>query len=609
MSDLQTKLDYADAIAEWFLEMGESHSMNGNLDEGMKYIYIAAYILCRQNRSLASTRLESSLQFIAGRLTEFCGSQGITPLKSGPREICLHIMSEALPLGGIISMVIRWIRNDCSGRIHSLALLQKKLPIPDELLQAITETGGSLYIANPDDSMLQQAVWLRTLSNKLATYVILHIGVDDVICGVAFGTKGGPPVSIVNYTAHTFWVGASIADLVLIVRGSALEKLWTARYRGVSRYATLPIPLLEPSSLTFGRTSCSELKHLARKILDVPVNCVVFITVGASFKYLPTETLDFLALWENILEELPEAYLLAVGFRADSRWKDASLRLGSRIRTLGTVSQSSLGTIHEAADIYIEGFPFGTTTALLEAGLKGIPVVLAPAQCPPPYGSDGVALDDDILERAPTLEDYKRNILQLARNPTDRQTQGNKIRNAIASHHTGLGWRKYLECALKKLPHEHFPEPSITPVRTPEAINEYWSKLIAKISSGYEETCELAVSHALSIGLRPRLTMAVRQACKDYRSVRAHRTIPLLLLIFLCNFLLQFLPILWAHNIFRIFSFLCRPSFLYRVRRRISLLFFGTQPPMGMYREYLELRESRDLSFKEARRMDDQVNK
>jgi hypothetical protein len=600
MSNIQTQLDYADAIAEWFLEIGEAHNLHGNLEEGMKCAYVAATIFSRQNRSLSSARLESSLQFIAGRLTECSSPQVIAPLKTDQKEICLHVMSEALPTGGISSMVTRWINNDRNERVHSLVLLEKQLPIPEVLLQAIAETGGSVYIANPVDSILHKAVWLRTLINKLATAVILHIDVSDVICGVALGTTGGPPVLLVNYTAHSFWTGASIADLVLNVRGSALEKLWTAEYRGISRYATLPIPLLEPSSLTSDSASYAELKHQAKQSIGIPVNSVVILTVGASFKFLPTKTLDFVEECESILKQLPDGFLLVVGFDGDSRWRKASSRLGSRIRTLGTVSQAKLAIIHEATDLYIEGFPFGTTTSLLEAGLKGIPVVLAPAQCPPPYGSDGVALDN-ILERPTTLDDYHTKIIRLARNPVERKYQGEKIRNSVAIHHTGLGWSRYLKDALARLPLEHSTEPSITPIWTPETINEYWATFIAKIGSGYEETLELAISRALSIGVRPRLTRSVQQACKHYKSIRIHRTIPLPLIIFLCNFLLQIIPISWAHNIFRLFSFLCRPSLLSRVRSKLPPLLGGTERPCGMYAEYRKVKKPSELSFKKEK--------
>jgi hypothetical protein len=599
MNDIQTKLDYADAMADWFLELAETHSLRGDLEAGLKYIYIASTILSRQNRNLSSERIESNLRFIAGRLAELNGPQFITPLKTGQKETCLHVLNEALPAGGLTAMAIRWMRNDRSRRVHNVALLSQQIPIPSGLLRAVSDTGGNVYTANPDDSFLDRAVWLKSLANNLANYIILHIGAFDVICGVAFGIKGGPPVLLVNHTAHTFWNGASIVDLVVNCRGSAIEKLWTDKHRGISRYATVPIPLLKPNSLSPKRKSSFDSKRQAKEIIGIHAESIVILTVGASFKYLPYDSLDFLEVCESILEHLPEAILLVVGFEADSRWRRKSLALGSRIRTLGAVSQSQLAIIHDAADIYIEGFPFGTTTALLEAGLKGIPIVLAPAQCPPPYGSDGVALDDT-LERPRTLEEYKIRIIQLSKNSFERRFEGEKIRESITKHHTDLCWRQYLDDAIRKLPCEHSVYPSIASVRTPQAIYEYWSNFAAKWSWGCEETLEHAVTHALSIGLRPRLTKKMLQVCRDYQSIRIHRTIPLSLLVFLFNLLLPVLPIAWAHKTFRIFSFLFRGSLKSRVCTKIAQYFGKTGGPISPYEEYRHMQPRRKL-FRERR--------
>lgn len=590
MSDMQTKLDYVDAIADWFLDIGEAHSLRGDLVDGLKYNYVAASILSQQNRILSSPRIESNLRFVAGCLTERNNPRVVSPRKTGQKKVCLHVLDSAFGAGGHTAMAMRWMRNDRSERIHSVALLEQQLPIPDGLLQAVSDNGGSIYTANAADSFLHKAAWLKNLANDLASYIILHIGESNVICGVAFGTKGGPPVILVNHAAHKFWTGASFTDLVLNCRGSALEGLWAATHRGISRYATVPIPLLEPNPLNSERTSGFELKHQAKKSIDIPIDSTLILTVGAFFKYLPVDGLDFIEVCETILKALPEAFLAVVGFDADNRWRRVSLRLRSRIRVLGTVSQSKLAIIHEAADVYIEGFPFGSTTALLEAGLKGIPVVLAPAQCPPPYGSDGVALDDT-LERPRTLEEYKTKIIQLCNNPIERKFHADKIRNAVTKHHTGSGWRQYLEDAIRKLPHEHSTYPSLTPVRTPEAIHEYWSTFVTKWSNAYEETLENYYMHALSIGLIPRLTRAALRACRDYRSVRIHRTIPLPLLVFLCNFLLPVLPTAWARKIFRLFSFLCRGSLLPRVRSRVVRLFGGTDSRRSWYEEYRHIRE------------------
>ena len=600
MSDMQTKLDYANTIVDWFLEISEVHNLRGELEEGLKYTYIAATILSKQNRDLSSARIESNLRFIAECLSERNGPRLAAFPKTRQKEACLHVLSEALPAGGHTAMAIRWMKNDGSRRVHSVALLSQQTPIPDSLLQVVSGTGGSVYTANPADSFLHQAVWLKNLANDLANYVILHIDMADVICGAAFGTKDGPPVLLVNHAAHLFWIGASFVDLVVNCRGSALEEHWTSTHRGISRCATIPIPLLEPAPFSSGSTSVLEMKHQAKKIIGVPTDAIAILTVGAFFKYLPVDGLDFVETCESILKQVQNAYLLVVGFDADSRWKKASLGLESRIRVIGSVSPSQLDIIREAADVYIEGFPFGTTTSLLEAGLKGIPVVLAPAQCPPPYGSDGVALDE-ILERPSTLEEYESQIIQLSKNSNARTFLGDKIRDAIAKHHTGSGWKKYLDDAIRKLPDSHSIYSSIEPVRTPEAIHEYWSTFETKWRYGYEETLEIAVSRALAIGLRPPLSKAVVQLYRSYRSVRIFRTIPLPILVFLCNFLLPVLPIAWAQNIFRFFSFLFRRSLLHRVRTRVVRLFGGADESRSWYGEYRSAYGSRKI-FQDAER-------
>ncbi len=288
----------------------------------------------------------------------------------------------------------------------------------------------------------------------------------------------------------------------------------------------------------------------------------------------------FLRYANSVLKQLPKCFLLVVGFEADSRWRSASQRLAGRIRVLGTLLHSELAIIHEATDVYIEGFPFGTTTALLEAGLKGIPVVLAPVQCPPPYGSDGVALDATVT-RPRSVEEYKTKIVQLSNDRAKRSLEGGKLRDSVRKHHTGSGWRMYLDEAIKSLPHEHSTYPLIMPVRTPEVVHEYWSTFVAETSSGYEETLEASFVQALTMNLRPRWNAALQKISKDYRSVRIHRTVPMPLLVLLCNYLSSVLPIVWERHIFQVFSFLCRASLLPRVLKRVSCLFGRTKRQQG----------------------------
>jgi hypothetical protein len=595
MVEIQNKLDYAHAIADWFLELGDGHIHRGNFEDALKCNVIAGGILASQNRDLVSVRIESNLRLVADRLAE----QGVlppdAPIRTGRPERCLHVLTEALPAGGLTAMASRWMENDYSGRVHSVALLSQQIPLPASLQQAIENSRGRIHIADPVASLVSRAVWLRRLAAEHANYVIVHVSLDDVICGVAFGVPGGPPVMLVNHAAHLFWNGTSTADQVVNCRGSELEVFWSATYRGIglSRCAIVPIPLLDPKSLEMEEVSKSELKRLSRQMLGVAVDAIVILTVGSSFKYLPIEGLDFLEIWEEILKMVPEAVLLAVGFDGDRRWKDASARVENRIRTLGAMPHSQLLKVQDAADLYVEAFPLGTTTSLLEAGLKGIPVGLAPAQSPPPYGTDGIALDD-ILQRPATVAEYQIAMKDLCRNADRRAALGIKVRESILRHHSGAGWREHLETAIKSLPREHTVLSEITPVRTPAAIHETWSLLVPQWSMGYENTLESAVTRALSLGLRPRVSVAVGQACRDHQTLRDGRTVPVPVLVLLLNVVLPLLPDTWSNAAFRAFVFLCRRSLLSRTWKKIAYLIGLRDGPTTPYREYQQMQEGQE---------------
>lgn len=597
MVDVQTKLDYAQAIADWFLELGDRFIRDGNFEDALKCNYISGNIFAEQNRDLASVRIESNLRLVAGRLVEEGVFQKDEPVRTGLPDRCLHVLTVAVPAGGHTAMATRWIKNDTSGRVHSVALLSQGMSVPTSLLQAVENSGGAIHVADPADSLVNRAAWLRRLAAIDANYVILHVEPVDVICGVAFGVPGGPPVMLVNHAAHAFWIGASAADQVVNCRGSKLEVFWSAIYRGVgfSRCAIVPIPLIDTKSPLGGDAAKLEFKRQSRQALGVAPNAIAILTVGSSFKYLPIRGLDFLQVWESILNAVPEATLLAVGFEGDQRWKNASARVGNRIRTLGAMPHSQLLKVQDAADLYVEAFPFGTTTSLMEAGLKEIPVGLSPGQSPPPYGTDGIAVDET-LHRPTTIAEYQDRVIQLCRSVDARAALGVKLRDAILRHHTGAGWRTHLEIAIKALPRQHMVVSQITPVRTPADIHEYWSLLVRHWAGDYENTLERAVNHALALGLRPRLTAAVRHACRYNRHLRRNRTIPVPALALLFNVMLPLLPAAWSTNIFRCLVSFCRGSLFSRIPKRIAQVIGLGDRPASPYQEYLQIREGLESS-------------
>ncbi len=492
-------------------------------------------------------------------------------------------------------MVTRWMRLDRE-RVHSLVLLAQEVPVPTSLRQAVESSGGQIYRADPASSAVQQAAWLRQLAVEEANFVILHLSCDDVTCGVAFGIAGGPPVMLINHEAHVYWNGASTTDQVVNCRGSELEVFWSATYRGVGseRCTIVPIPLEVPPSREGKGTATVDGKIRARQALGIASDAVVILTVGSRFKYLPIAGLDFTEVWKEILEAVPTAVLLAIGFHGDQRWKDASAQVGNRMRTLGAMPHSQLLEVMDAADLYVEAFPFGTTTSLLEAGLKGLPVALAPAQSPPPYATDGIALDD-VLQRPSTIREYQATIRDFCLSVDKRVALGSKVRDSIMRHHCGAGWKAHLESAVKSLPRTHGILTALAPIRTPPAIHEIWSLFVPQWSRDYQDILEVTVKRAFSVGLRPHSTPAMRKACKDHRALRRGHCIPLPVLVVLLDAVLPFLPIRWSTRTIRLCAFLSRGSLVSRTWERIVRPIGRSKVPVGPYHEYRQMREAPNL--------------
>lgn len=575
MNGIEQRLDYADAVAEWLLDSADDCISRHQLEGALHYTALAVSVLCRQNRTLTHSRIEANLLQVAAHLP---GGDRVHP-KPGEREHCLHVMSEALPAGGHTTMATRWIDNDVTGRRHSVVLLRQTIAVPPTLLSAVADRGGKVQVADNGTSALERSAWLRRVAYEQASHVVLHVDTAEVICGVAFGVPGGPPVMLVNHAAHVYWTGASVVDLVLNCRGSALEGVWTTEFRGIPRHATLPIPLPDPP--------LQRQKLAARAVLGFPADAVIFLTVGASFKYLAMDDLDFVRTCERILAGVPRGIVIVAGFDGDSRWKAAASRTGGRIRTLGRRSPDGLALVREASDVYLEGFPFGTTTSLLESALARRPVVLAPAECPPPYGSDGVALDG-VVRRPASVDDYVTAALRLAESPARRHREAEAVRRSVQEHHTGEGWRRYLEIAVRSLPPSHATYPPVQPARTPESIYQHWARFVPHWTWGYEQTLENVVYQAYAAGLKPRLTTSLRKACRRARQVRSGHTVPAVLLSLLCNHLLVRLTTPWDLHVFRLVAAVLRGSLLTRIRQRTARALGLGHAPRGAYQEYRE---------------------
>ena len=378
--------------------------------------------------------------------SEISGSTLPTPGPGGSRRV-LHVTPRVFGVGGHTRMITHWIRNDPDSR-HSVALLhQGPAVVPETVASAVRDSGGDLVVFPETFSLLDRAVWLRAIARAGAELVVLHHFASDVVPTVAFAVADTPPVAVLNHADHQFWLGSSVTDLVINLR--SVGAAHTAARRYLARNTVIPIPLPDVSE--------AMPRDVARRELGIPAEQVMLLSVGRPLKYRPCGEYDFVATANRILEHVPAAHFYVVGETAEGIKRFLRAAPHERLHFVGTVENPA--SYLAAADVYLESFPFGSQTALLEASLSRLPVVPAYAPLFPLLVANDDALVD-LLPNPPAETEYRANAEHWIADPQGRHALGAKLRERLLVDHVGEGWlgrlrQLYAESdALKHEPRE-----------------------------------------------------------------------------------------------------------------------------------------------------------
>ncbi|GEM_PF-1027841 len=452
-----------DQIANWnrvlfnaCLRRTQACGASDQFEEALQWAAVAAWFASRKGcfGELSSRELEAEL-LRAGH------SLPVPPRTSRAhsRPRWLHVLTEAYGTLGHSNLCRRWIQYD-SEVTHDVMLLDQRSGTPANLVAAVKAAGGECFVLDRMTPLLERAMELRIRAWQNADVVVLHTHPEEVIATTAFGVEGGPPVLLVNHADHAFWVGCSVADLVLDIRTSG--HLWTKQARGVDRAIILPLPLANREFE--GAAALPDLKQQQQKLrmeLGIPKDAILLLTVGSAAKYEPLPGMNFVDAAVRILEECPNARLIAVGPEDEGDWKAARRRTGGRFRAVGRQPDSAL--FCQAADVYLEGFPSGSLTALLEAGMAGLACVRSPRNCIPPFASDGVGVDE--VAQPGGIDEYVRTAVALAQDAQARTELGQKLQRTIISYHCGAGWLTQLRELKEQMPERHRTYPNFYPTQ------------------------------------------------------------------------------------------------------------------------------------------------
>lgn len=424
---------------------------NGNPNSAIAWAEIAAnFASLRHPGFYVSKPLESMLIEIANDIkkrempSSFSQATSVQAKTSGKRRI-LHVMTQAYGVGGHTRIVANWVKYTSESCVHSLVTTTQKESLPTYLSSAIKENGGS-YIPLPNsESLVNQASLLRQISHTWADLVVLHTHPYDAVPTVAFGEKGGSPVLLFNHADHIFWLGVSISDVVLDFR--LLGQNLTFTRRGAKNSKIVPIPLTDVYTMLD--------RKVIRKKYALGDDKIVLLSVSNEAKFTPFAGYDFIETMTKILRKNPNAVLIVVGPHLKGRWAQASKIVRDRFRVTGEISFSDLQDFYACADIYVDGFPLGGGTTLLEAGAIGLPIIgLHKPEAPNLDGSDDLALHK-FNTHATSLGDFSYQLQNMMSQQSSNKQKASKIQESIINVHFPPGWNCYFNDALSSLPHEH----------------------------------------------------------------------------------------------------------------------------------------------------------
>lgn len=474
----------------------------GDDEATLKWLSLAAGVAWAAHPGrFADERLEAVARRAGQRLEPLNPAPSEIPgaaITAGGRRRVLHVATTVYDVGGHTRLIENWVRND-PGTLHSLVLLdQQHHRIRAELAARVAASGGELIVLPPRSSLLDRVRRLRHVAHAGYDCIILHHHPHDVVPLVAFATAKGPPVAVMNHADHVFWLGASVADAVIDFRpfGSRLSR----ERRGARQGLTLPLPL---------NLSLPALdRAAARARLGTAAEEVVLFSMGAAYKYRPTRTQNFFRTLHKVLADNPAARLYIAGVSPNDL-RSFGIPGHERLETLGVVNDP--GVYQAAADLYLEGFPYGSSTALFETAALGVCPVLMYAPTPQLDHSGEEAMKG--LVASPTDEtDYVARLTALINDPAARTQLGQAVAGRIASINNDIA-RAYLQPIYDRLAattHQPQPLPAQASAETEEDLNLAGFNSSSRKTAVLQQGADYALSALTISDLLRVLAMSIR---------------------------------------------------------------------------------------------------
>lgn len=419
---------------ERYLTRAQEYFARGELDTAAAYAAVASHIPVQNHAGVFwSPRAEKLLADIGARIPH----QPPVARTKDYRRI-LQVGSQMAAVGGLTKMLGLWVKAD-SAREHSLVLTQQRGAVPP----AVTESfGGRVsYLNRTPGGFL---TWAKRLRDMARDYdlVILHTYCEDVVPLLAFADPAShPAVLVLNHADHLFWYGPSVSHLSINLRDAA-QDLAIGR-RGIAPERNILMPTLSEGVVR------TRTREAAKREIGVDPASTLMVSVARKLKYKTMHGVTFADIHAPLLEKHPEAVLLVVGADEPEDWGPVRARFPGRVLTTPEIPDPKV--YFEAADIYVDSYPFVSSTSLMEAAGYGAPslTIFTYPQETRIFGINHVALVGNVLQAA-SFDQYRSMVSDLIAHPEKRAEIGARARQAVAREHNTPGWNRWLETVYSR---------------------------------------------------------------------------------------------------------------------------------------------------------------
>jgi hypothetical protein len=274
----------------------------------------------------------------------------------------LHVITEAYPIGGHTRLVTRWIEV-LGEEKHAIVLVRQRCPVPESLVNRNTSKTTCINLAQETTTHEQKVAYLASLM-RVARRVILHIHMDDACSVAAAYQNPAAEIHFLNHADHLAWLGAGLPITFLNLRQRGIKICRSRRGIPIENCGNIPVPITMSAKIS---------RQDARKRLGISERDCVVLSIASEFKFTPIgersmhEPLARISRRKNLK-------MIFIGPRPENPFF-ARLRENNpeKVWCLGPIPDPTL--YRAAADIYLDSYPFGSITSMLEAAASGLPIV------------------------------------------------------------------------------------------------------------------------------------------------------------------------------------------------------------------------------------------